>query len=79
MGALLPFLVFLEKIIGFMKQIIIAGYFGTNSYTDAYQIAENIISIFRGAFSNSVPIVFLTALVYKKSRGEKTGQNFHVL
>lgn len=72
MEAILPILVLIEKIAGFLKQIIIAQFFGTTNYTDAYQLAENIISIVRGAFANSVPVVFLTALVYKKVKKEKS-------
>ncbi len=70
MNIILPVLTLFEKIVAFIKQVIIADFFGTNQLTDEYQIAENVISLFRGAFSNSLPIVFLTHVVFKKARND---------
>lgn len=76
MNIFLPIMLFFEKIVAFVKQMIIARFFGTTEFTDAYQIAENIISVFRGAFSNSVPIAFLTKTVYKKKDNDKNIEKF---
>lgn len=67
-------MVFLEKIVSFLKQLIIVSFFGTTSFTDAYQMAENIVSVFRGSFSSSFPVVFLTNIVYNKQKNNNIAE-----
>lgn len=71
MNLFLPLLLFIEKLVAFLKQIIIADFFGTTQATDAYQLAENIVSLVRGAFANAIPISLLTVLVYKIQQKDK--------
>lgn len=63
----LSLLMVFQKILGFVKQIFIANYFGTGSFTDVYQIAENFISLFRGGIVTSIAVTFLSIYSIEKN------------
>lgn len=60
------------KVIGFVKSMIIASSFGASSVTDAYYLANGVISDVFYAITMSVSVAFLP--IYLKRKEEKGGE-----
>lgn len=65
---LLPSLIVIEKLVGFIKQIFISSYLGTTNLSDAYNLSESIISIIRTSISLAVPTITLATYVVKSHK-----------
>ena len=77
--ALAAFLVLLiaagAKLIGFVRQAVVAAYFGSNAVTDAYFFAESLPSMIFPAVCDSISTAFLAIYVHKlvRSTPEESG------
>lgn len=65
------------KVMGFLRSILIAAYFGADSTTDAYYLAEGIVSNVFYAITMSISIAFLPIyLRVKQEKGLQEGKKF---
>ncbi|PYG87173.1 putative peptidoglycan lipid II flippase [Ruminiclostridium sufflavum DSM 19573] len=65
------------KLIGFIREAIIAAYFGANNLTDAYFLARNMPALLFPAVCNSISTAFLSVFISKVFRdGEHEGNKF---
>lgn len=70
---LVSLLVIVSKILGFVREAIIAAYFGANEYTDAFFLAQNMPSMLFPAVCNSVSIAFTSLYVKRINEDDVTG------
>lgn len=76
-GFLIFILTFIGKVVGFVKSMLIAAHFGANSTTDAYYLANGIISDVFYAITMSVSIAFLPIyLKVQADKGVQEGKKF---
>jgi putative peptidoglycan lipid II flippase len=76
-GILIVLLVVFGKLIAFGKDVVISGYFGATSITDAYFVANSVPTIIFTAFYSTVSLVFLP--LYNNKRllsGDSAADNF---
>lgn len=65
------------KLIGFVREAIIATYFGADNLTDAYFLARNMPALLFPAVCNSISTAFLSVYVNIKTKsGESEGNIF---
>lgn len=58
-AVLMAILIFGEKILGFIREVLMAGFFGTNYVVDSYVMASNIPGILFAGIFTSVGVAFL--------------------
>ncbi len=69
----------LTKVLGLLRELLLAQYYGTSSYTDAYIIANNIPTVLFAAFGAALGTTFVP--MYSKIQeddGEKRANSFAV-
>jgi len=67
----------INKPLGFIRQAIIAAYYGVSSQTDAFFLAQNMPSLLLPAVCTALSTAFITIYVSKLIKdGEKEGNNF---
>ncbi|MEG0577785.1 MAG: murein biosynthesis integral membrane protein MurJ [Bacilli bacterium] len=69
-------IVFLSKILGFLRQMLIAGYFGVSFETDAFFLAQGMPSMIFPAVANSLSTAFITVYSIKRSHSDDKGNHF---
>lgn len=66
-----------SKIFGFVREALIAAYYGSNSATDAYFLAQNMPKMLFPAICNSLAAAFLSIFVSKSvQQGDAEGDKF---
>lgn len=70
-------LTLISKCIGFVREMVMANYFGTTYVTDAYVMSSTILSVLFGGVISSISIAYIPMLsrINEKS-GEKLGDEF---
>lgn len=67
----------LVKVFGFLREILIAKYYGTSIYTDAYIIANNIPTVLFASIGASLASAYIpTYSAVKAESGEKAAKSF---
>ncbi len=61
---------FISKIIGFVKSIIQASYFGSTFETDAFNVANEFVNNVLFMFATAIAVVFVPTYIKKKKSGE---------
>ena len=67
---------FIAKIIGFIKSIIQASYFGATYETDAFNIASGFVSNILYMFTMAVSVAFVPLYIQHKQKDEDNGKKF---
>lgn len=70
-GILLSVMIVFFKALGFIKQFLIARYFGANVQTDCYYLAEGMVGPFSMLFFSAISVTFLTQYLKEKENGTK--------
>ena len=73
-AGLLIIITFISKAIGFVREIIIAYYYGASFSTDAYFLAMGLISNVLYAFTTALSVAFLP--LYIENKRKSRSQNF---
>lgn len=70
--------VFLSKLLGFVREMYVAKYFGTSMQTDAYEIAATLpLFVFNLVFLNAIiPVVVPLYTELKQNKGSEEGIKF---
>lgn len=76
-AVLMMVLTLISKGIGFVRELTLAGYYGTSAVTDAYVMAQNIPSVLLGGILGSIGTAY-TPLYSEQveTRGEDAGRRF---
>lgn len=69
-GSINVVIIAFEKILGFIKQMVFAYYFGAGTGTDMYYLAQNIVAIINTCFNTSVPVSFLSIYINNGMRNK---------
>lgn len=70
-------LMFISKILGFVREMVIAAYFGTSMAADAYQVATAIPMIIFDAFAVAIALTFVPLYTdILTNKGEKEARVF---
>lgn len=68
---LLSVLMLISKVIGLIREVAIAGYFGATSSTDAYFVASGFITNVFFGITAALSVVFLPYYIEKKKKSDK--------
>lgn len=68
-------LVCISKVIGFLKQIVIAWIFGSAVQTDIYFIADGFVAMICIVIFSSISVTFLSTYVYERNKNDKDTLN----
>ena len=69
-SASISFLVIIGKVLGFIKQAVIAWAFGANAITDVYFAADSYASLFGNVFAQTIGPTVLTQYITLNEKGE---------
>lgn len=64
------------KLIGFVKSIIQASYFGTTQYTDAYNVSFGFVANVLYMFTTAMAVAFVPLYIRHKSANREEGKRF---
>lgn len=74
--AILVLFALLSKLIGFIKEAVIAYYFGTSSVVDAFSLADSIVVIFSGWIVAVATVYIPSYIQIKKTDGQENADCF---
>lgn len=69
-------LIIIGKVLGFVRNSVIAAYFGANEVTDAFFLAEGMPGTIFPAVCNSISTAFISLYVKRLVENEKKGEKF---
>jgi putative peptidoglycan lipid II flippase len=61
----------ISRIFGFVRELVVANYFGTSREMDAYNIAFNVPGILLAGLSAAITIIFIPTFTEKLERSDK--------
>ena len=75
-SVLLMFFGFLSKALGYVRQMVIASYFGARYFTDAFFLAQLIPLLGAGFFINALPLVFVPLYTQERKKDKEASERF---
>ncbi|MBC7327421.1 murein biosynthesis integral membrane protein MurJ [bacterium] len=73
-SALVIFCSFLGKILGYLREVVIAKYLGATQLTDAFFLAQVIPVLGAGIITNAFPLAFIPFYLTAKQKDEESAQ-----
>jgi len=75
-SVLLIFFSFLSKVLGYVREMAIASYFGARYFTDAFFLAQVIPVLGASLVTSALPLVFIPLFISEREKDRESGERF---